>query len=121
MNSKYFVLKPSGDDIYARASRMAMYRYAYEIKDVDHKLSDDIRKWCDSEINNVHKERSYSLGDSSISFNMTASDPKKQVEVEFETPPGWNSSIGDWIEGWGPNGKIQHTDDPTFDDDGNGY
>jgi hypothetical protein len=42
---KYFVLKPSGDDAYAKASRMAMERYALIIRKENPQLADDLVAW----------------------------------------------------------------------------
>lgn len=43
---KYFVLKPAGDDVYARASRMAMLKYADVIKGENPKLSAELKDWA---------------------------------------------------------------------------
>lgn len=47
---KYFVLKPSGDDAYAKASRAAMRAYASHIHDVNYKLCVELREWADREV-----------------------------------------------------------------------
>ncbi len=46
---KYFVLKPRGDDPYARASRAAMRRYAKLIDSENPQLAKDLRDWAESE------------------------------------------------------------------------
>lgn len=46
---KYFVLKPSGSDMYARASRRAMRSYAQFIRAENPQLSDELRAWADAE------------------------------------------------------------------------
>lgn len=46
---KYFVLKPAGDDIYAKASRSAMRAYALKIKDANPELCRELREWADRE------------------------------------------------------------------------
>ena len=46
---KYFVLKPAGDDIYAKASRMAMRKYAEVIAQDNPEFTHDIRNWVDQE------------------------------------------------------------------------
>lgn len=42
---KYFVLKPDGAGIYARASRKAMITYAEEIRKTEPSFADEILKW----------------------------------------------------------------------------
>lgn len=42
---KYFVLKPRGNDEYARASRAAMLAYAKEIEATDQQLSRQLEDW----------------------------------------------------------------------------
>lgn len=44
---KYFVLKPAGDDVYARASRMAMLKYAdaLERQRENPELTGQLREW----------------------------------------------------------------------------
>ncbi len=49
LTMKYFVLKPAGDDIYARASRMAMRKYADAIAQDNPEFTHDIRNWVDQE------------------------------------------------------------------------
>jgi hypothetical protein len=44
---KYFVLKPKGNDIFAKASRMAMRKYAEVIKDENPQFSAELREWAD--------------------------------------------------------------------------
>ena len=46
---KYFVLKPHGDDAYAKASRAAMRAYAKHIRAENPELSDELREWADRE------------------------------------------------------------------------
>lgn len=46
IRQKYFVLKPGGDDVYARASRTAMRVFAAEIEQYNMKLAGDIKQWC---------------------------------------------------------------------------
>jgi len=46
---KYFVLKPAGDDMYARASRMAMGKYADVIAQENPELAHQLREWRDQE------------------------------------------------------------------------
>lgn len=46
---KYFVLKPAGDDKYAKASRMAMRKYAEVIAEENLEFATEIRNWCDRE------------------------------------------------------------------------
>ena len=45
---KYFVLKPEGDNMYARASREAMREYAFIIDPTNQALADDLRAWLSS-------------------------------------------------------------------------
>lgn len=46
---KYFVLKPAGDDVYAKASRVAMRKYADMIANDNPDMAHDIRNWTDQE------------------------------------------------------------------------
>ena len=46
---KYFVLKPSGTDIYAMASREAMLAYAGVVRHEDEALADRIEQWVSIE------------------------------------------------------------------------
>lgn len=43
---KYFVLKPNGNDAYARASRMAMRTYAHFIENENPELARDLMDWA---------------------------------------------------------------------------
>lgn len=45
---KYFVLKPSGKDIYGKASRAACEAYAKEIKDHNPELYHDLMQWVNT-------------------------------------------------------------------------
>lgn len=47
---KYFVLKPHGDDQYAKASRAAMRAYANHIKGENPELCQELREWADREM-----------------------------------------------------------------------
>jgi len=47
---KYFVLKPSGNNIYASASRAAMWTYASAIKTEHPELANDIFDWVKREL-----------------------------------------------------------------------
>ena len=42
---KYFVLKPSGKDDYARASRKAIMEYAANIRGTNEELATDLCRW----------------------------------------------------------------------------
>jgi len=46
---KYFVLKPRGNNIYAKASREAMLRYAEVIHNINPTFANDIKKWVKHE------------------------------------------------------------------------
>jgi hypothetical protein len=46
---KYFVLKPSGNDGYAKASRAAMRAYANNIREENPELCNELREWADRE------------------------------------------------------------------------
>jgi len=46
---KFFVLKPRGTDLYAKASRCAMLRYADEVMDDDRQFALQIIKWVSDE------------------------------------------------------------------------
>ncbi len=43
---KYFVLKPAGTDIFAKASRRAMAHYASEIREEHPEFAAQIREWA---------------------------------------------------------------------------
>lgn len=45
---KYFVLKPEGDDVYAGASRAAIWAYAYAIQKENPDMSKALMDWADS-------------------------------------------------------------------------
>lgn len=61
---KYFVLKPNGTDIYAKASREAMRTYANVIEDIDPIFHDDLKEWISyEELYNQNQERLESIGD----------------------------------------------------------
>jgi hypothetical protein len=47
LKMKYFVLKPEGNDEYAKASRKAMFVYASSIQLFNPELADDLFKWHD--------------------------------------------------------------------------
>ena len=49
LEMKYFVLKPRGNDEYARASRAAMRRYAKVIAASNPKLANELTLWADNE------------------------------------------------------------------------
>ena len=49
LQMKYFVLKPRGDDQYAKASRVAMRAYAVSIRQENPELANSLVKWADSE------------------------------------------------------------------------
>jgi len=46
---KYFVLKPSGNDAYAKASRAAMRTYSRQIEEENPELSKELMEWADDE------------------------------------------------------------------------
>jgi hypothetical protein len=46
LEMKYFVLKPKGKDVYAKASRMAMLEYAKVIQDENRRLYDELQEWA---------------------------------------------------------------------------
>lgn len=49
LKMKYFVLKPNGDDVYARASRAAMRQYASVIAEENQQFADELQEWADVE------------------------------------------------------------------------
>jgi hypothetical protein len=49
LEMKYFVLKPRGEDAYARASRRAMRAYADAIMEANPILCAQLRAWADEE------------------------------------------------------------------------
>lgn len=42
---KYFVLKPTGDDAYAQASRAALEAYENAIRQENPEMAEDLRLW----------------------------------------------------------------------------
>lgn len=46
---KYFVLKPKGKDVFARASRRAMRAYAGMIAEENETFANELRAWADKE------------------------------------------------------------------------
>ena len=50
LETKYFVLKPRGDDVYAEASRAAMFRYSELIEKTDPELAYALSHWAFEEI-----------------------------------------------------------------------
>jgi len=50
LQMKYFVLKPKGDDIYAKASRTAMNRYAHVIRGENPELAQELTDWTIKEL-----------------------------------------------------------------------
>ena len=51
LESKYFVLKPKGEDDYAAASRAALYAYAAAIRHANPQLASDLEAWAGRERN----------------------------------------------------------------------
>ena len=49
LQMKYFVLKPKGDDEYARASRLAMSAYADAIEQENAELAAELNAWTEKE------------------------------------------------------------------------
>jgi len=53
LQMKYFVLKPTGEDLYAGASRLAMLEYARVIEPENPELAKELREWVDRVIPTV--------------------------------------------------------------------
>ena len=47
---KYFVLKPHGEDIYAKASRIAMRNYSNTIATENPELAEELLVWANREL-----------------------------------------------------------------------
>jgi len=62
LEMKYFVLKPKGDDAYAKASRVAMLRYSHSIREENQELSDELHEWAVSEFPDEELEAIGRLG-----------------------------------------------------------
>lgn len=60
---KYFVLKPTGTDEYARASRRAMFMYASSIERTNQALANDLRTWAHEEEEVVDTQAAQPPGD----------------------------------------------------------
>ena len=48
LQMKYFVLKPAGNDPYARASRLAMVTYALAVQRENKELARELLTWSDN-------------------------------------------------------------------------
>lgn len=48
---KYFVIKPKGNNIYAKASREAMFKYAEVINETNPIFANDLIEWATKEEN----------------------------------------------------------------------
>ena len=68
MKSKYFVLKPAGTTLYAKASRIAMHRYAHEIEIEDPKFAEEIRTWAEAESTAAMKNMRIGLETGELTF-----------------------------------------------------
>ena len=78
LQMKYFVLKPRGDDMYAKASRQAMVVYALTIYDVNPELAYDLVYWA-SQHAKTTKEREaiqQSLSDMETEKELDLNDPR---------------------------------------------
>ena len=53
---KYFILKPKGNNVYAKASREAMLRYADVVNSINPILTNDLREWVKHEQDLAAKE-----------------------------------------------------------------
>lgn len=67
---KYFVLKPTGDDVYAKASRIAMRKYADAVKDENPELAQQLYDWAAQEnaeryARSLHEESPQGCGERS--------------------------------------------------------
>jgi len=62
LKMKYFVLKPEGNDEYARASRVAMRAYATSIKMIDPELTKNLRDWADKETGGLNETKTTLAG-----------------------------------------------------------
>jgi len=49
LTNKYYVLKPEGEDVYAKASRTAMLTYAKVVYDENPQLAQDLVAWVSTE------------------------------------------------------------------------
>lgn len=49
LTNKFYVLKPEGEDVYAKASRTAMLTYAKVIYDENPQLAQDLVAWVATE------------------------------------------------------------------------
>jgi hypothetical protein len=49
LQMKYFVLKPSGDNVYAKASRKAMQAYAEAVKKEAPEFAQELFEWVGNE------------------------------------------------------------------------
>lgn len=56
LEMKYFVLKPGGNSVWAKASRTAMRVFAAEIEQDNPKLAGSIKQWCYEEERKLHTE-----------------------------------------------------------------
>ena len=55
---KYFVLKPKGEDVYAKASRIAMFAYSKAIMADNPELSKELWEWASTELSMTKEGKS---------------------------------------------------------------
>ena len=58
LRMKYFVLKPEGDDDYAKASREALAAYSNAIRDTNPVLASDLVLWIEHIENSLNMKES---------------------------------------------------------------
>jgi hypothetical protein len=87
---KYFVLKPTGDDAYAKASRSAMRKYADAIAAENADLAADLRDWV---------SRSQPLEESDWQPIETAPH-EVNVLLGWWHKGKWESEVGSATHGW---------------------
>ena len=56
LHMKYFILKPSGDDVYAFASRRALLAYAETIETENPELAESLREWKEAEVQKIRRK-----------------------------------------------------------------
>ena len=102
---KYFVLKPNGNNIYAKASREAMLRYAGIVQIINPNLADDLVEWVEKEQiiasnkiygidlwgkyrrTNIAEIRPYILGEDLSGINVAeVDDPKNDMGMIARNP-----------------------------------
>ena len=85
LKMKYFVLKPAGNNPYAKASRIAMRAYAHAIAKENDELHIELLNWADREASLVYAR-------------MT---PEEAIKIIAQTNTAWqNDQFSQFFKDW---------------------